>query len=74
MIHLITQGILLPGEREVLTLIVYVDDKSANKLNLSTTHLDDIIILHTERGKDHFVAVTGTFCMSFQSVAFDYYY
>jgi len=40
-------------------LEVYVDKKSACKLNSGEDKLYDILVLHLEGGKDIFITVTG---------------
>lgn len=52
---------MLPNEFETLILSVYVNDETASELNMSLKPLEDILILHTERGKDHFVTINATY-------------
>lgn len=40
---------------------IYVDKKSACKLNSGEDKLYDILVLHLEGGKDIFITVTGTY-------------
>lgn len=52
--------ILLTGEKCDIKLEVYVDKKSAFKLNSGEDKLYDILVLHLDGGKDIFITVTGT--------------
>lgn len=46
-----------------MKLEIYVDKKSACKLNSSQDKLYDILVLHLDGGKDIFITVTGNlFC------------
>lgn len=51
---------LLAGEKCDIKLEVFVDKKSAFKLNNGEDKLYDILVLHLEGGKDIFITVTGT--------------
>jgi inositol polyphosphate 5-phosphatase INPP5B/F len=56
-------------------LEVFVDKKSACKLNSGDDKLYDILVLHLEGGKDIFITVTGTyerscFGMSIEALVF----
>jgi phosphatidylinositol-bisphosphatase len=50
----------LAGEKCDIKLEVFVDKKSACKLNSGEDKLYDILVLHLEGGKDIFITVTGT--------------
>ncbi|RZF36514.1 hypothetical protein LSTR_LSTR008849 [Laodelphax striatellus] len=54
-------GFIKPGEKCDIKLEVYVDKKSACKLNSGQDKLYDILVLHLEGGKDIFITVTGTY-------------
>ncbi|XP_012276603.1 inositol polyphosphate 5-phosphatase OCRL-1 isoform X2 [Orussus abietinus] len=54
-------GFIKPGEKCDIKLEVYVDKKSACKLNSGEDKLYDILVLHLEGGKDIFITVTGTY-------------
>ncbi|XP_075217089.1 oculocerebrorenal syndrome of Lowe [Lycorma delicatula] len=54
-------GFIMPGEKCDIKLEVYVDKKSACKLNSGQDKLYDILVLHLEGGKDIFITVTGTY-------------
>jgi hypothetical protein len=49
----------LTGEKCDIKLEVFVDKKSAFKLNSGEDQLYDILVLHLEGGKDIFITVTG---------------
>lgn len=54
------------GEKCDIKLEIYVDKKSACKLNSGEDKLYDILVLHLEGGKDIFITVTGTYkCLFF---------
>jgi hypothetical protein len=49
-------GLMIPKEKVQIELTVHVDNATAPDLNNApTTKLEDILILHLEGGKDHFV-------------------
>ncbi|KAG7208116.1 hypothetical protein KM043_009688 [Ampulex compressa] len=54
-------GFINPGEKCDVKLKIYVDKKSACKLNSGEDKLYDILVLHLEGGKDIFITVTGTY-------------
>ncbi|KAF9224893.1 DNase I-like protein [Gyrodon lividus] len=54
-------GLLRPHESTTITLLAYVDNESAAKLNLGPPRLECTLILHTALGKDHFIAVSGNY-------------
>jgi inositol polyphosphate 5-phosphatase INPP5B/F len=53
--------IYLTGDKCDILLEVFVDKKSASKLNSGDDKLYDILVLHLEGGKDIFITVTGTY-------------
>ncbi|KAG8709688.1 hypothetical protein FRC08_018159 [Ceratobasidium sp. 394] len=55
-----TSGVLLPGDSVVIRVATNITNEIAAQLNAGTKALEDIIILHTVRGKDMFVPVMGT--------------
>lgn len=54
-------GFIKPGEKCDIKLEIYVDKKTACKLNSGEDKLYDILVLHLEGGKDIFITVTGTY-------------
>lgn len=57
----------LTGEKCDIKLEVFVDKKSAFKLNSGEDKLYDILVLHLEGGKDIFITVTGTLHCLYQT-------
>ncbi|XP_006608948.1 type II inositol 1,4,5-trisphosphate 5-phosphatase isoform X2 [Apis laboriosa] len=55
------KGFIKPGEKCDTRFEIYVDKRSACKLNSGEDKLYDILILHLEGGKDIFITVTGTY-------------
>lgn len=54
-------GFIMPGEKCDIKLEVYVDKKSACKMNSGQDQLYDILVLHLDGGKDIFITVTGSY-------------
>ncbi|KAF7990591.1 hypothetical protein HCN44_000396 [Aphidius gifuensis] len=54
-------GFIKPGEKCDVQLEVFVDKKSACKLNSGEDTVYDILVLHLEGGKDIFITVTGNY-------------
>lgn len=54
-------GFIKPGEKCDIRLEVFVDKKSACKLNSGEDTVYDILVLHLEGGKDIFITVTGCY-------------
>ncbi|RKO93184.1 Endonuclease/exonuclease/phosphatase, partial [Blyttiomyces helicus] len=57
-------GTLMPGETVKVTITILVDSVTAPSINFGIENLDDILILHTENGKDHFVSISGNWMAS----------
>ncbi|QRV96682.1 inositol polyphosphate 5-phosphatase [Ceratobasidium sp. AG-Ba] len=55
-----TSGVLLPGNSVIIHIATQITNEIASHLNTGAKTLEDIIILHTIRGKDTFIPVTGT--------------
>ncbi|KAI8593400.1 hypothetical protein BDZ88DRAFT_404548 [Geranomyces variabilis] len=55
---------LLPGDQLKINVTILVDNTTVSALNSTTDTLDDILILHTENGKDHFLSVSGNWLPS----------
>ena len=47
------------GEKVAINITIHVTAPSAPALNFGEDTLDDILILHTEGGKDHFISIQG---------------
>lgn len=54
-------GAIKPGETCQVSLELCVDKRTAWKLNSASDCLEDILVLHLERGKDIFVTVSGEY-------------
>lgn len=54
-------GMLVPGERSTVTFTAYVDNASAEGLNLGREDLEDTLIMHIENSKDCFISVVGDY-------------
>lgn len=50
-----------PGEHEEINLTIIVNNRTAAKLNAADAHLETTLVLHTARGKDSFLVVTGDY-------------
>eukprot|EP00761_Pharyngomonas_kirbyi_P006150 gb/GECH01006156.1/.p1 GENE.gb/GECH01006156.1/~~gb/GECH01006156.1/.p1 ORF type:complete len:1033 (+),score=299.96 gb/GECH01006156.1/:1-3099(+) len=59
-----TMGMATPGETVDIKLTVWVDNTTAPYFNSGTETLEDILILHLVRGRDHFISLTGNFLKS----------
>lgn len=55
-------GMLLPGEVINVVITISVSGISAQEVNFNG--LDDILILHVENGKDHFISLGGQWIVS----------
>lgn len=54
-------GMLVPGEKMNVGFTMYVDNATAEALNLCREELEDTLIMHIENSKDCFVAVSGQY-------------
>ncbi|XP_037577610.1 inositol polyphosphate 5-phosphatase OCRL-like [Dermacentor silvarum] len=54
-------GAIKPGETCQVSLELCVDKRTAWQLNSASDSLEDILVLHLERGKDIFVTVSGEY-------------
>ncbi|KAL6061671.1 phosphoinositide 5-phosphatase [Balamuthia mandrillaris] len=57
-------GMILPGEHIYVKLSVHVDEEWAPDFNFGREKLQDILVMHLEKGKDYFIDVTGNFLPS----------
>ncbi|XP_042194463.1 type II inositol 1,4,5-trisphosphate 5-phosphatase isoform X2 [Callorhinchus milii] len=55
------RGILPQGGTIEIELEVYVNKSTALKLNTQEDKIEDILILHLDRGKDYFLAISGNY-------------
>ncbi|XP_041068375.1 type II inositol 1,4,5-trisphosphate 5-phosphatase isoform X2 [Carcharodon carcharias] len=58
------KGILIEGERIEIELEVYVNKFTALSLNMGEDRIEDILILHLQRGKDYFMSICGNYLPS----------
>lgn len=54
-------GILMPGESRDISFYFYVDSQTGAALNLEPDRLEDIVVIHVDGGRDHFVHLSGSF-------------
>ncbi|XP_076877050.1 inositol polyphosphate 5-phosphatase OCRL isoform X3 [Brachyhypopomus gauderio] len=58
------EGLLDPNETMEISLEVYVSKDSVTLLNSGEDKIEDILVLHLDRGKDYFVTVCGNYLPS----------
>ncbi|XP_066573847.1 type II inositol 1,4,5-trisphosphate 5-phosphatase isoform X2 [Amia ocellicauda] len=58
------KGFLAQGGKVDIELEVFVNRTTATELNSGRQQIEDILILHLERGKDYFISVTGNYLPS----------
>ncbi|KAJ7310256.1 hypothetical protein JRQ81_007154 [Phrynocephalus forsythii] len=58
------EGYLEPDETIDLSLDVYVSKDSVTLLNSGEDKIEDILVLHLDRGKDYFLTITGSYLPS----------
>ncbi|XP_044142990.1 type II inositol 1,4,5-trisphosphate 5-phosphatase isoform X2 [Bufo gargarizans] len=59
-----SKGFLTPGSEVEIELELFVNNQTAALLNSGEENLEDILILHLDRGKDFFLSVTGDYLHS----------
>ncbi|KAG7265961.1 hypothetical protein CRUP_025875 [Coryphaenoides rupestris] len=59
-----SDGFLEPNENLEIYLEVYVSKDSVTLLNSAEDSIDDILVLHLDRGKDFFVTISGNYMPS----------
>ena len=57
-------GIVDPGSTQEIMLTVVVGADTAPALNTGEEILEDILILHLENGRDHFISISGNYLAS----------
>ncbi|KAB5571208.1 hypothetical protein PHYPO_G00222420 [Pangasianodon hypophthalmus] len=57
-------GVLDPNETMEISLEVYVSKDSVTMLNSGEDKIEDILVLHLDRGKDYFITVSGNYLPS----------
>ncbi|NXN94353.1 OCRL phosphatase, partial [Rhinopomastus cyanomelas] len=58
------EGYLEPDESMDISLDVYVSKDSVTLLNSGEDKIEDILVLHLDRGKDYFLTISGTYLPS----------
>ncbi|KAK0144919.1 Type II inositol 1,4,5-trisphosphate 5-phosphatase [Merluccius polli] len=58
------KGFLAQGAQVDIDLEVFVNRSTAPDLNIGLQHIEDILVLHLERGKDYFLSVSGNYLAS----------
>ncbi|XP_056327788.1 inositol polyphosphate 5-phosphatase OCRL isoform X1 [Danio aesculapii] len=56
-----SEGVLDPNEKIEIFLEVYVSKDSVTLLNSGEDNIEDILVLHLDRGKDYFITVSGNY-------------
>lgn len=59
-----SRGFLLPDSHVEIELELFVNKATATKLNSGKDTIEDILVLHLERGKDYFLSITGNYLPS----------
>ncbi|XP_053753292.1 type II inositol 1,4,5-trisphosphate 5-phosphatase isoform X5 [Panthera pardus] len=59
-----SRGFLLPDSAIEIELELFVNKTTATKLNSGEDKIEDILVLHLDRGKDYFLSVTGNYLPS----------
>ncbi|KAJ8779855.1 hypothetical protein J1605_012145 [Eschrichtius robustus] len=59
-----SRGFLLPDSAIEIELELFVNKTTATKLNSGEDKIEDILVLHLDRGKDYFLSVSGNYLPS----------
>uniref|UniRef100_A0A2K6C8V2 phosphoinositide 5-phosphatase n=1 Tax=Macaca nemestrina TaxID=9545 RepID=A0A2K6C8V2_MACNE len=59
-----SRGFLLPDSDVEIELELFVNKTTATKLNSGEDKIEDILVLHLDRGKDYFLSVSGNYLPS----------
>uniref|UniRef100_A0A8C3W2J1 phosphoinositide 5-phosphatase n=1 Tax=Catagonus wagneri TaxID=51154 RepID=A0A8C3W2J1_9CETA len=59
-----SRGFLLPDSTIEIELELFVNKTTATKLNSGEDKIEDILVLHLNRGKDYFLSVSGNYLPS----------
>ncbi|XP_030679333.1 type II inositol 1,4,5-trisphosphate 5-phosphatase isoform X2 [Nomascus leucogenys] len=59
-----SRGFLLPDSDIEIKLELFVNKTTATKLNSGEDKIEDILVLHLDRGKDYFLSVSGNYLPS----------
>ncbi|XP_075114933.1 LOW QUALITY PROTEIN: inositol polyphosphate 5-phosphatase OCRL [Leptodactylus fuscus] len=58
------EGYLEPNESVEISLDIYVSKDSVTLLNSGQDMIEDILVLHLDRGKDYFLTISGSYLVS----------
>ncbi|XP_077142628.1 inositol polyphosphate 5-phosphatase OCRL isoform X2 [Ranitomeya variabilis] len=58
------EGYLEPNESVEISLDIYVSKDSVTLLNSGQDLIEDILVLHLDRGKDYFLTISGSYLVS----------
>uniref|UniRef100_A0A8C5LQX7 phosphoinositide 5-phosphatase n=1 Tax=Leptobrachium leishanense TaxID=445787 RepID=A0A8C5LQX7_9ANUR len=59
-----SKGFLTPGSEALIEMELFVNNQTAAQLNCDENGLEDILVLHLDRGKDFFLSVNGNYLHS----------
>ncbi|XP_057561771.1 type II inositol 1,4,5-trisphosphate 5-phosphatase isoform X1 [Hippopotamus amphibius kiboko] len=59
-----SRGFLLPDSAIEIELELFVNKTTATKLNSGEDKIEDILVLHLDRGKDYFLSISGNYLPS----------
>lgn len=54
-------GLLMPDGTVEIRVTVHVNNKTAPKLNSKEDTIDDLLVLHIEKGQDYFIVIKGSY-------------
>eukprot|EP00741_Cyanophora_paradoxa_P011740 tig00020563_g11344.t1 len=66
------EGIVGPGESAEITLTAHVTRRTAARLTEEGVPLEEIVVLHLDRGRDYFITATGRYVRSCFGCSLDY--
>ncbi|NXW90481.1 I5P2 phosphatase, partial [Alopecoenas beccarii] len=58
------KGVLMADAEITVELEVFVNKSTATRLNTGDENIDDILVLHLNRGRDYFLSITGNYLPS----------
>ena len=54
-------GLLMPDESVEIRVTVLVDNRTAPRLNAKEDTIDDLLVLHVDKGQDYFIVIKGSY-------------
>lgn len=61
-LHIYPQvGYIMPSEKMEVHFTVWVDNRTADIVTAENCKLEDVLIIHLENGRDHFLSIDGNF-------------